>query len=441
MSLDSRLRAARHEYRRIDHDLAVDRPFMAGRRSVARGPWTLSVAALVLLALVVSMLVWRSRDGSDDGNVHVDTGETTTVVPAFDLQQLDGMVLHLPDGPAGARIGDDSGCGDGLSTEGRTDAFIDLVLEDGGEVVWCFDQLEAPDVSVESLVVSFPSEDLAIRAMDPGAFTGIARYYGLDCCNSDPIGSFVETDEPGEDALEATSDSDTTALIGWRSGALVGVVSVQRLDGASGALTEAHRLAAVQDGRMRSPVAVPVGADDDRLVGLESAPFRTWWLGETFAPPGLPPMELVATNSVDGLAEVDYGGIRIETFALDEIEEGSTQAQILGVAEELFDSPCTVTVPLEYPGGDAALLGRFVPDLASGSSAPLRSGWGALLDDVCPDGDPNVWMATVRHPNGTLVRINAPICYSCLLSPDPARPYQQPDGLRAVVDGLLPYEG
>jgi hypothetical protein len=84
MSLESRLRAARDEYRRIDHDPTAALPLRTGRRSVARGPWTLSVAALVLLALVVSVLVWRSRDGSDDGNVHVDTGETTTVVPGTD---------------------------------------------------------------------------------------------------------------------------------------------------------------------------------------------------------------------------------------------------------------------------------------------------------------------------------------------------------------------
>jgi hypothetical protein len=354
-------------------------------------------------------------------------------------EDLDGMVLHLSDGPDGARLGDDSHCGDGVSTEGGSDPFLDLVGEAGGEIVGCFNQLETVAVFIGSLVVSFPSDELAARAMAPDAFAGIVRYYGLDCCNGDPVGSFVETDIPGDDALQAASDADTTAMIGWRSGAVVGAVSVQRFDGASGALDDAHRLATLQDERMRSPIAVPVDADDDRLVGLEAAPFPTWWLGQTFAPAGLPTLELFATYYREGLVELDYGGIRVEIFDLDALETGSEPTQILGVADELFDSPCTVVEPLEHADGDAALLGRRVPDEFLGPPSPDRTGWGTLSADPCRDGEPNVWMATVHQPDGLLIRVNAPICYNCLLPPAPERPYQQPDGLRAAIAGLVPY--
>jgi hypothetical protein len=69
-----------------------------------------------------------------------------------------------------------------------------------------------------------------------------------------------------------------------------------------------------------------------------------------------------------------------------------------------------------------------------------RVGWGALADGDCPTGEPNVWMATVAFDDGLLLRINAPLCYNCLAPPDPERPYNQPDGLRAVVAGLTPYD-
>jgi len=349
------------------------------------------------------------------------------------------MVLHLPDAPEGARIGDDSHCGGGLSTEGRSDPFLDLVGAAGGAIIGCLNQLEAPQVFIDSLVVAFPSDDFATRAIAPEAFEGIVRYYGLDCCGNEIPEAVEVTNEPGVDGVATATDSDTVAIVGWRTGSLIGAISIQHQDGAAGALSDAQRLAVVQQARMRAPVPIADNVDDDRLVGLGSAPFRTWWLGTTFAPPGLPPMALYTTRYLDGMAELDYSGIRIEVFDLDAIASDSEPAQIFGVADELFDSPCTVKLPLDHPDGDAALLGRVVPDEFFGLPPQARNGWGTLAEGECPDGEPNLWMATVRFDENLLLRINAPLCYNCLSAPDADRPYQQPDGLRAIIAALTPY--
>lgn len=354
---------------------------------------------------------------------------------------LDGMLLHLPDAPEGGRIGDDSHCGGGLSTEGGSDPFLDLVGESGGAMIGCFNQLEAPTVFINSLVVAFPNDDLATRAISPAAFDGIVRYYGLGCCTDEAPGSVEVTTGLGVVGVQAVSDSDSVAIVGWRSGSLVGAISVLHMDRSAGALTDAQGLLVVQEARMRTPVPVPKDLDDDRLVELEAAPFQTWWLGDSFAPPGLPAMELFATYYRDGMAELDYAGVRVEIFNLAAIPDGSVSAQILGVADDLFDSPCTVIVPLERPDGNAALLGRVVPDEFFGppSQAQGRIGWGSLDEDDCPEGEPNVWMATVQFGEDLLVRINPPLCYNCLSPPDRERPYNQPDGLRAVVAALTAY--
>jgi hypothetical protein len=357
-----------------------------------------------------------------------------------DPAELDGMLLHLPDGPVGARIGDDSGCGQGVSSEGGDDPYTQLATEAGQAVIHCLNQLEPRDVFADSLVVSFPTAALASRAMTPDTFGAILRYHGLDCCNGEPVGPFKGVSDPGADTLEASSPTDSVALIGWRSGNTVGAVSVQHIDGAAGALDEARRLAAVQDERMRSPVAVP-DIDDDRSVGLDATPFQAWWLGETFAPAGFPASELRLTRYGDGLLELDYDRIRIEIFEIAALPAGSVSEQILGVAGELFDSPCTVVEPIAIEFGRALLLGRFVPDEFFGTPSTGHTGWDELSGPDCPDGEPNVWMATIELDPDLLIRINAPLCYNCLNPPDPELPYQTPEGLQAVIGGLRQYDG
>ena len=366
---------------------------------------------------------------------------TMPAVVEIDATIIEGMVLHLSDAPDGARIGDDSQCGSGISSEGDSDPFLDLVTETGGAVVGCLNQLEAPTVFVQSAVVAFPDDVVATRALAPAVFDGIIRYYALGCC-TDTLPPPAEASDDGFPVVRAVSVADTVAIVGWRWANVVGAIGVVHMDGSPGALADAERLAAVQDARMQSPAPVPETADDDRLVGLDMAPFRTWWLGTTYAPPGLPTMSLFATYYREGMAELDYAGIRIEVFDLAATPPGSQSGQILGVAQELFDSPCTVSVPVEHEDGEAQLLGRYVPEEFFGppSQNDGRVGWGALVDGECPIGDPNVWMATVTFDDGLLLRIDAPLCYNCLAPPDPERAYSQPDGLRAVIAGLVPYE-
>lgn len=356
---------------------------------------------------------------------------------------LAGMLLHLPDAPVGATVGDDSSCqGGGHSAEGDSDAFLDLVAQTGNAIEGCFIQLEAPDLFVNSLVLSFPSVDSASKAMTPEAFDGVVRYYGLGCCNGESVGEPMEGAAPTGGTFEAVSASDTAAILVWRDGPVVGAVSVRRFDGETGALAEAHRLAAIQDERMRSPVALAADVDEDRLVGLQQAEFPAWWVGETFAPPGYPPTELYMSYSSTGMVDLDYQpALRIELFDRSAIAPGSEPDQMLGVTDELFDSPCTVRKPINSPAGEATLLARHIPDeyMALGRADAAEDGWGGLLDEQCPVGDPNLWMATVETTDGVLIRINGALCYLCLTPPDPDLPYRSPEGIRAVAAALQPF--
>jgi hypothetical protein len=369
----------------------------------------------------------------------VDANTDPAHQTAVDTTTLAGMLLHLPDAPAGARLGDDSHCGDSLSTEGQSDPFLDLVDEAAGAIVGCFTQLESADVFINSLVVTFPNDDLATRGIEATAFEGIVRYFGLGCCANELPDTFESISEPDASALQATTPSDAVAIIGWRLDNLIGAVSVLRTDGSPGALAEAQRLADVQADRMRSPVELPAAVDDDRLVGLQMAPFATWWLGDTFAPPGLPEAKLFTTYYRDGLAELDYTGIRIEIFDRSALADGTQPAEIVGVADDLFDSPCTVRTPLDFSAGEAALLGRFVPaEFFDLRPSTADSGWDRLNTGDCLVGEPNVWMAVVQLDRDVTLRVNAVICHACL-APVAASPYTQPDGLRTIVQGLVPF--
>ncbi len=402
-----------------------------------------AIAALLAAGLV------GSSCGGDDVSAPVapaDDEQGTPTEPAAgpgptDPDVLAGMVLHLPDGPEGATIGDDSHCnGGGHGAEGDSDAFLDLVAETGNRIEGCFIQLEAPVVFVESLVLSFPSVGVAERAMTPEVLGGVVRYYGLDCCNVEQVGPFVAAGGPGGDAFEAASPLDTSAIVVWRAGSVVGAISVKRFDEAPGAVAEAHRLAVVQDERMRSPVVVPDDIDDDRLVGLDTATVTAWWVGETFAPAGYPPMTLYMSYSRPGMVELDYDGVRIEIFDRAAISPGSEPDQMLAVTDALFDSPCTVREPIDSPAGEAELVSRHIPDEWF-LPAPSRSGWDELLSDDCPVGESNVWMATVATDDGLLIRVNGALCYNCLLPPTPELPYRTADGLRTVVASLVHYDG
>ncbi len=362
-----------------------------------------------------------------------------TVVGPVGAESMSGMLLHLPDGPDGATIGDDSHCGGGVGTEGDSDAFLDLVTKAGGEIEGCFIQLEAPESFVQSVVLSFPSQELAQRALRPDAFAGVVRYYGLDCCNADPIGEFAEADGPAGEALPAVSAADTSAVLGWRTGALVGAVSVLHFDDEPGAAADVARLAQVQHERMLRPVPVPDDIDDDRLVGLEQSTFTPWWVGETFTPPGFPPMELYSSYARDAMVDLDYIGARIQVFDLAAVPSGSEPDQMLAVTAELFDSPCTVTESIDGPGR-SLLLGRHIPAKFFGPPASeMRDGWGELATGDCPVGEPNVWMATVEIDD-LYIRVNPAFCYNCLLPPTPDLPFRTADGLRTIVAALEPFE-
>ncbi len=151
-------------------------------------------------------------------------GEAAPIAAPLDVESLSAMILHLPDGPVGTTIGDDGQCGRASGSDGDRGRFLDLVAEAGGAVGTCHIQLEGPDTTVESLVLSFPSEQLAVRAMTPDVFADVVRHHGLDCCGADPIGALVPAPGPGDEAVHAASASDASAVVGWRSGSLVGAV-------------------------------------------------------------------------------------------------------------------------------------------------------------------------------------------------------------------------
>src|SRR5688500_6970463 len=86
-----------------------------------------TTSTISVTSSVVERTVASSIAGGDVGMPSV----------AIDESSLDGMLLHLPDAPPGARIGDDSNCGGGFSSEGGTDAFLEHVAEARHAVVGC----------------------------------------------------------------------------------------------------------------------------------------------------------------------------------------------------------------------------------------------------------------------------------------------------------------
>lgn len=374
----------------------------------------------------------------------VPSATTPPTTPASSAAELiEGMVLHLPDVRPGATIGDDSGCGVGISFEGDDNEFQDLVVSIRGDVAHCLNQLEAPDTVVDSLAVVFPDEPTATAAMDPTVFEWLIGYFAVSCCSSeDRIEPFVAAGAPGEQAWEFPSDGDDVAMIAWRTGAAIGALIVRHSDGRDRALVEGRRLAALQADRMLAPGHVDPEIDDDSRVAADRASFDIWWLGDAAAAPG---SDLVRFSMADGDSQrvtFNYdGSLVIENLDLSTIVAGDERRQMIDIADELFDSPCTVTEALDHPDGEAVLLGRFVPAEFFGPPTTERVGWGSLMDETCPAGDPNVWMVAANFGDGTLVRIGAPLCYFCLgLAPPEGDPAASAIELRSVVEQLERYE-
>jgi hypothetical protein len=107
-------------------------------------------------------------------------------------------------------------------------------------------------------------------------------------------------------------DRKPGSVIVWRRGTALGFVVVAA-PSKRRSKRIAHRLAVVQDARMRNPTPLPPGEDDDREVWLDDPRLDVpvYWLGGRFASrPGLPSLRLFQSFGPPDPGSDDYIGKR-----------------------------------------------------------------------------------------------------------------------------------
>ncbi len=416
--------------------------------------------ATVVIALVAGACGAGSGSVRAEAQREVEGGEpaaeqppTNTAAGAGDLEVFEGLgvdnlsdgMLHLPDAPAGARIGDDSRCQDsGIAGDGGGEELIELAGDAralGSAVAFCFNQLEGPDRVIHSLVVRFPSTRLARRGFEIAVLGDILGYVGLGPASGPPMAEPEPLSSPGQDALRVAAVDESTVIIIWRDRNLIGAVEVQGGPDAGG---DAVRLANMQRGRMVDPLPLRADIDDDLLVPLETADWEQRWLGLRFAPSGWPPMTLDYTHGGAGDGDGDSIQLDYSLARLDIVRSGGVLEPFGTVAQQLFGS-CTVTEIVDLEGGQVALFGRHLTEdeLGFGSTGiggdELPSWTQPTEDEDCPAGEPNVWTAVAVFDDASMVLINPPGCYFCIPEPTTLRPYGGPEGLAVIANSLRPY--
>ena len=308
-----------------------------------------------------------------------------------DLSEPEAMTLRLSDLPHGFRYGDDRGCGELGTTEGKEpelDRFLvearpraclgDFTREWGG-----------PPPLVQTALFLFDSAEDAERAWElrKVLFRSFARI-------------LLTTERGGDDTV--TFDSEGLQRFGageaWRDDGLVVAVYEEGLAGERGREFVAD-LAEKQRGRIESPSS-PV-QEEDREIGLEDPAIAipVYWLGREFAPEGLPPLELDRGEHVRGTGpgsdvKIDYAGGGIVTLDL--------------------------WRPEAWENFERTRLGKLARCQAHGRVRICRGRIGH-------------WLAQV-HEDGVVVAVNMPYCFACRRPADD--PYNSREAIESVVRGL-----
>jgi hypothetical protein len=232
-----------------------------------------------------------------------------------DLSEPEAMMLRLSDLPEGFRYGDEQGCGELGTTDGRDPELDAFVLET--RPLACFSDFSrewgGPPARAQTALLLFDSDDDARRAWSfrKALFRRFARI-------------FFST----ERGLSQGVAFDSRGLLqrgageAWQDDRLVVAVYEEGLAGRAGR-DFARNLAEKQRERIESP-SDPT-EEDDREIGLEdpAIDIPVYWLGREFAPEGLPKLELgrgeqLRGESAGSEVRVDYqadgGGVTLDLW-------------------------------------------------------------------------------------------------------------------------------
>jgi hypothetical protein len=309
------------------------------------------------------------------------------------LSEVEAMTLRLSDLPQGFRYGDDRGCGELGTTEGKEPELDRFLIAAEAPPRACLGDFTrewgGPPPLVQTALFLFDSFEDAERAWElrKMLFRSFAR--------------ILLTTERGEGDAVAF-DSEGLQRLGageaWRDGQLVAAVYEEGLAGAEGREFAAS-LAEKQRERIESPSSP--GREEDREIGLEDPAISIpiYWLGREFAPEGLPKLELERGEHLSGDGpgndvKIDYSGGGIVTLDLWRPE-----------AWERFEH---------------TRLGKLARCQARGRVRICRGRIGH-------------WLAQV-HEDGVVVAVNMPYCFACRRPADD--PYNSRRAMEAVVAGL-----
>jgi hypothetical protein len=327
-----------------------------------------------------------------------------------DLAEPAAMMLRLGDLPAGFRYGDDRGCGDVWSTEGRENELDELLVETRPR--WCLGDFArewgGPPRIAQTTLFLFESDEDAKHAWE------LRKHLFAS------FGRILITTERG-DGDAVAFDSNGLQQLGageaWRDGRLVVAVYEEGLSGKVGREFAAD-LAAKQRERIETP-SDPL-EEDDREIALEDPAIATpvYWLGREFEPEKLPKLELDRADHLRGdgpgnEVKIDYQG-DASSLTLDLWKpETWTRFKTTRLGRLIWSSRCARRSDLRVEGGRAEIYGGY--------------------SKGC-QGEPDHWLAHVYY-HDVVVALNMAYCYACGGRPA-SDPYNSREGMEAVVRGL-----
>ena len=367
------------------------------------------------------------------------------ILPAAPVQAAGAprdLTLRLLDLAPGYLVGDDSGCGLGLTGEGAPRELLRLERHRPRGCIMEFERLWAPPGEpsgpplVESAAFRFSREAGAVAGF-ASARALLAHVLGVRRGSLGPlslhasIGDAVAAYRTNDALVEGRPRRPGVAVL-WRAGRVLSLVFAGGRGGADGEQA-AVRLALLQQARIRSPSALRPGDNDDREVPLDNPRLGTevHWLGRRFQPAGrLPALVLADSFGPLGpgegpgwLAELDYdargrgAGVKLGIWTPSDFArfERSRLGRLVRAHR------CARSEQLDLPAGRAVIYGGH-------SDPPTR----------CRARAPDRYLAHV-FLDGLVVSVNVPICFLCIEGDaDHPDPYDTLAGMRAVVTGLRP---
>jgi hypothetical protein len=300
-----------------------------------------------------------------------------------DFSEPAAMMLRLSDLPQGFRYGDDRGCREIGTTEGRKPELDALLIETRPRT--CFGDFSRewggePGI-VQTVLFLFDSDDDARRAWEMRA--ELLRSFA---------GIFLTA--PRRDGEQIAFDSRGVLKPGagevWRDGRLIVAVYEEGLAGSPGRHF-AREIARKQRHWIEAPSDPSV--EDDREIGLEdpAIPIPVYWLGRRYEPHGLPKLSLGDSEHLRGSGresevqieyEADGGGVTLDLWA----PERWAKVKTTRLARTLRNRECGGRTKLSLAGARAEIYADHSRDCRR------RSGWLAHVEyadvvvAVSPDG-------------------------------------------------------